>query len=119
MSTIVRATCHGCGQPRQVTVAGVFRRHRRGQITCPGAGQRPREAVTPPVSHRGPSGLTGPPPPDEPAAGRSCDGGHCDAPSVGWRLFRGQREWLPVCGLHMEGPEGRTRIYDPPEAPDA
>lgn len=37
MTALVRATCPGCGQPRQVTVAGVFRRHRRGGITCPGA----------------------------------------------------------------------------------
>lgn len=110
------ARCPGCGEQRQVTIAGVFRRHRRGGITCPGAGQRPEGSVTPPVSRRGASGLTGPPPPDEPAAGRSCDGGYCDAPSVGWRLFRGQREWLPVCGLHMDGPAGRTRIYDPEDA---
>lgn len=110
--TAVKATCPGCGQPRQVTIAGVFRRHRRGQATCPGAGQR-AAGVTPPTPQRGPSGLTGPPPPDEPAAGRSCDAGYCDRPSIGWRLFRGQREWLPVCGLHMDGPPGRTRIHDP------
>lgn len=115
MTDIVRATCPGCDQPRRVTVAGTFGRHRKGQLTCPGAG-RPADGTTPPPSHRGASGLTGPPPPDEPADGRSCDAGHCNRPSIGWRLFRGQREWLPVCGLHMEGPAGRTRIYDPPEA---
>lgn len=71
--------------------------------------------ATPPASRRGSTGLTGPPPPDEPAAGRSCDAGHCDRPSIGWRLYRGWREWLPVCGLHMEGPASRTRIYDPEE----
>lgn len=113
MSALVRATCPACGQPRQVTIAGVFRLHRQGQATCPGAGQRAPASVTPPTSNRGASGLTGPPPPDESAAGRSCDGGYCDRPSIGWRLFRGQREWLPVCGLHMDGPAGRTRIHDP------
>lgn len=113
MTNIVRATCPGCGEQRQVTLAGTFRLHRRAGATCPGAGQRPTEPVTLPASRRGPSGLTGPPPPDEPAAGRSCDGGYCDRPSAGWRLFRGQREWLPVCGIHMDGPPGRTRIHDP------
>jgi hypothetical protein len=112
----VRATCPNCGKPQHVTIAGTFRRHRKNGTTCPGAGQR-AVGVTPPAPHRGPSGLTGPPPPDEPAAGRSCDAGHCDRPSVGWRLFRGQREWLPVCGLHMDGPTGRTRIHDPEERP--
>jgi hypothetical protein len=109
----VRAACPGCGQPRQVTIAGVFRLHRKGGVTCPGAGERPRESVTPPSPNRGPSGLTGPPRPDDPADGRSCDAGYCDRPSIGWRLFRTHREWLPVCGLHMDGPAGRTRIYDP------
>lgn len=117
MTQVIRATCPGCNEQRQVTVAGTLRLHRRGGATCPGAGQRPIEPVTPPVSRRGPTGLTGPPPPDEPAAGRSCDGGYCDAPSIGWRLYRGQREWLPVCGIHMDGPPGRTRIHDPQETP--
>ena len=108
----VKATCPGCGQPRRVTVAGVFGRHRRGQLTCPGAGQ-PAHGVTPLPSQRGATGIVGTPPPDEPADGRSCDAGHCDRPSIGWRLFRDQREWLAVCGLHMDGPAGRTRIYDP------
>ncbi|MEH0657705.1 hypothetical protein QA860_08160 [Streptomyces stelliscabiei] len=107
-----RATCPGCGKDLQVTLAGTFRLHRREGATCPGAGQR-AAGVTPRASHRGPTGLTGPPPPDEPAAGRSCDGGHCDRPSIGWRLFRDQPEWLPVCGIHMDGPTGRTRIHDP------
>lgn len=112
MTDQTRAVCHGCQQERLVTGAGVFGRHRRGQTTCPGAGERPHgtKTVTP---RRAPTGLTGPPPPDEPAAGRSCDAGGCDRRSIGWRLFRGWREWLPVCGLHMEGPAGRTRIYDP------
>ena len=117
MTGIVRAACPDCGEQRQVTIAGTFRRHRRAGVTCPGAGQRPTEPVDLPAPNRGPSGLTGPPPPDEPAAGRSCDGGHCDRPSTGWRLFRGQREWLPVCGIHMDGPPGRTRIHDPQETP--
>jgi hypothetical protein len=117
VTAIVRATCHGCGEQRQVTVAGVFRRHRHGQLTCPGAGERPRETVTPPASQRGPTGLTGPPPPNEPADGRSCDAGGCNRPSIGWRLFRDQPEWLPVCGLHMDGPDGRTRLHDPEDQP--
>ncbi|MBK3630308.1 hypothetical protein JHN59_37045 [Streptomyces sp. MBT49] len=74
-------------------------------------------ATTPPVPRRGATGLTGPPPPDEPAAGRSCDAGNCGQPSIGWRLYRGWREWLPACGPHMEGPAGRTRIYDLEEQP--
>lgn len=110
----VRAKCPDCGQSRIVTVAGIFGRHRKGGTTCPGAGQ-PAIGITPPASRRGSTGLTGPPPPDEPAAGRSCDAGHCNRPSIGWRLYRGWREWLPVCGLHMGGPAGRTRIYDPEE----
>jgi len=113
VTDLPRATCPGCQQPRHVTMAGTFRLHRKDGIRCPGAGQRPAVPVTPLTPKRGPSGLTGPPPPDEPAAGRSCDGGYCDAPSVGWRLFRGEREWLPVCGIHMDGPPGRTRIHDP------
>jgi hypothetical protein len=109
MTTAVRATCPGCGQPRQVTVAGTFRRHRKGSADCPGAGTR-ANGVTPPAPDRGPSG---PPPPTEPAASRSCDAGRCNRPSIGWRLFRGQHEWLPVCGLCMDGPDGPTRIHDP------
>lgn len=116
MTGTARATCPGCGKPRHVTTAGVFCRHRHGGVTCPGAGQRPTGTITPTTRTRA-SGLTGPPPPDEPAAGRSCDAGHCNRPSIGWRLYRGWREWLPVCGLHMEGPAGRTRIYDPEEQP--
>ena len=108
----VKATCPGCGRPRLVTVAGTFGIHRKDGGRCPGAGQHAK-GVTPPASRRGPAGLTGPPPPDEPAGGRSCDAGHCNAPSIGWRLFRDQREWLPVCGIHMDGPNGRTLIHDP------
>jgi hypothetical protein len=44
--------------------------------------------------------------------GRSCDGGGCDAESIGWRWYRDVKEWLPVCGLHMDGPPARTRVYD-------
>jgi hypothetical protein len=116
VTVTVRALCHGCGQQRGVTIAGVFRRHRDGASTCPGAGQRPTKPVTPPASHRGATGLIHDhAPPTEPSYGRSCDAGHCNRPSVGWRLFRTDREWLPVCGLHMDGPAGRTRIYDPEE----
>lgn len=111
-----RATCHGCDQTHLVTTAGIFIRHRRGQTTCPGAGERP-QGTTSPATPRRPSGLTSLSPPDEPAAGRSCDAGNCNRPSIGWRLFRGWREWLPVCGLHMEGPAGRIRIYDPEDTP--
>lgn len=39
--------------------------------------------------------------PPEPADGRSCDGGRCDAESVGWRWFTDLREWLPCCGRHI------------------
>ena len=41
------------------------------------------------------------PPPDEPADGRSCDGGNCDRKSVGWRWFTDLREWLPCCDRHI------------------
>jgi hypothetical protein len=104
-----RALCHGCGEQHHVTVAGVFRRHRHGQVTCSGAGEYPQGSVAAAAPRPKP---TGPPPPNEPADGRSCDAGHCSRPSVGWRLFRGQREWLPVCGICMDGPAGRTRTYD-------
>lgn len=96
-----------------VTAAGVFRRHRRdrrGMADCPGAGTRPVTAVTAPVERPPCPDVL--PPPAEPADGRSCDGGHCNRPSIGWRLYRGQPDWLPVCGVHMDGPAGRTRIYD-------
>lgn len=107
-----RAPCPVCSQPRQITVSGMLRRHNQGTSLCPGSKQPPAVAVTPPVNIPGPSGPTTPQQPDEPTYGRSCDGGGCDVPSVGWRLFRTHREWLPVCGLHMDGPAGRTRIYD-------
>lgn len=110
------AVCPGCGQVRMVTTAGLMRSHRasrKGMATCPGAGQRPANAPAP--SAQPPAKRPGPPPPDEPADGRSCDGGHCNRPSIGWRLYRGEPDWLPVCGLHMDGPAGRTRIYDDPE----
>lgn len=104
------AICPGCGQERQVAVAGLMRSHRKGMATCPGAGQRPTSPPTVPLPR--PATRSGPPPPTEPTWGRSCDGGHCNRPSIGWRLYRGQPDWLPVCGVHMDGPPGPTRIYD-------
>ena len=112
------ATCPGCGQERTLTTGGTFRRHRkdrRSMADCPGAGQRPAGAPAPAAQPRPTPGRPGPPPPAEPADGRSCDGGHCNRPSIGWRLYRGEPDWLPVCGLHMDGPAGPTRIYDPEE----
>lgn len=38
-----------------------------------------------------------PSPPDEPTYGQSCDGGHCDGESVGWRWFTDMSDWLPCC----------------------
>lgn len=55
-----------------------------------------------------------PPAPDELAAGRSCDGGYCNAESIGWRWFVKEQEWLPACGKHMyraAGPD-EYRVYD-------
>jgi hypothetical protein len=119
MPDTVYAICHGCGKPHQVTVSSTFRLHRNGHATCPGSGQRPTKPVTSPQSRaRTGQGLIRQPAPGEPADGRSCDGGDCDAPSIGWRWYRDLREWLPVCGLHMAGPPGPTRIHDP-GAPDA
>lgn len=114
------AECPGCGQERTVTVAGVFRRHRAsrtGMADCPGSGQRP---TSPPATlpQRPTPTRTGPRPPDEPTFGRSCDGGHCGRPSVGWRLYRGEPDWLPVCGVHMDGRAGRIRIYDDQLSPE-
>jgi hypothetical protein len=116
VSANLYAVCHGCERPRQVVAGGVFRLHRKGTTTCPGAGQRPRG----PVAARqeaapAPARLRHPAPPAEPADGRSCDGGGCNRPSIGWRLYRDQPDWLPVCGIHMNGPEGPTRHYDPEE----
>lgn len=66
--------------------------------------------------------MTATPPPDEPTDGRSCDGGHCNKSSIGWRFYPiGSHgydpEWLPVCRDHMEikGVPARYRHYDPPE----
>lgn len=36
-------------------------------------------------------------PPAALAAGRSCDAGWCEQPSIGWRWYPEQREWLPTC----------------------
>lgn len=111
MPGTLRGTCTGCGQPRQLTTAGLIRSHRIRTTVCGGSFKRPVEAALgqpqPPDS---PRQL---PAPDEPSYGRSCDGGGCDAESIGWRWYRDQRHWLPVCGRHMEGPPGRTRVYDP------
>lgn len=107
------AVCHGCGNPHHVTTGGTFRRHRDGMTTCPGAGQSPRGPIT--TRQDTPQTTTSPrhpDPPTEPADGRSCDGGHCNAPSIGWRWYRDLKEWLPVCGIHMAGPPGPTRHYD-------
>lgn len=119
MNGSVFATCHGCGRPRQITISGTFRLHRWGIATCPGAGQRPLKPVAPPASRaQNQQGIMRQPAPAEPADGRSCDGGNCDTPSIGWRWYRDLREWLPVCGLHMNGPPGPTRAYDPADQPD-
>ncbi|NUQ95676.1 MAG: hypothetical protein HOY79_03650 [Streptomyces sp.] len=112
----VYAVCHGCGKPHQVVTGDVFRRHRLGMATCPGAGQHPREPVTTRKDPARPAANTRhPAPPDEPADRRSCDGGGCNAPSVGWRWYRDLHEWLPVCGIHMAGPPGPARHYDTQE----
>ncbi|MEZ0090032.1 hypothetical protein [Streptacidiphilus sp. EB129] len=105
-----KARCPGCGLQRQITTAGLIRRHNRRTALCPGAGQPPAGPVTA-VATSSASQLAIPAP-TEPTWGRSCDGGKCNAPSVGWRLYRGWREWLPVCGLHMAGTPGRTRVFD-------
>lgn len=117
-SRIVYGTCPGCGLNRQVTISGTIRLHRNETSTCPGAGQRPLRPVTPPTSRaKTGQGILRQPAPTEPADGRSCDGGNCDTPSIGWRWYRDLREWLPVCGIHMAGPPGPTRTYDPEEQP--
>ena len=58
--------------------------------------------------------------PTEPADGRSCDCGGCDAPSIGWRWFRDLREWLPACERHLRNRSVKAehKHYDVP-APDA
>lgn len=55
-----------------------------------------------------------PPPPAEPTGGQSCDGGYCDAPSVGWRWYVADRRWLPVCAAHIavKGVPRTFRRYD-------
>lgn len=110
-TSMPKARCSGCGQARQVTTAGLMRRHNQGAGICPGAGQLP-DGDVPDAAPKPKGTVLAIPAPTEPTFGRSCDGGRCDAPSVGWRLFRDWREWLPVCGLHMEGPANRTRVYD-------
>lgn len=108
-----KARCSGCGQARHVTTAGLIRRHRDGQRDCPGAGQEPAgDVVTPTAAPAPTDALPAVPAPTEPTWGQACDAGACDAPSVGWRLFHNWRYWLPVCGLHMDGPAGRNRVFD-------
>lgn len=108
-----KARCSGCDEDRHVTTAGLIRRHRIGQGTCSGAGQEPAgPVVTPAVASGTTERLPAVPAPTEPTYGRSCDGGGCDAPSVGWRLFHAWRYWLPVCGLHMDGPPSHNRVFD-------
>jgi hypothetical protein len=41
------------------------------------------------------------PVPAGPTNGQSCDGGDCDAVSVGWRWYDELAEWLPVCWQHI------------------
>jgi len=57
-----------------------------------------------------------PPPPTEPTYGQSCDGGHCNAESVGWRFypFPAPGQWLPVChrDLNVKGVPARFRVLD-------
>lgn len=56
-----------------------------------------------------------PMPPEEPANGRSCDGGHCDNPSIGWRWYPDIQTWLPVCNAHMrrKGVPPEFKAIDP------
>ena len=59
-----------------------------------------------------------PPPPDEPTGGQSCDGGHCNEPSVGWRYYPTPRpgQWLPVCRWVIGNAPAAFRRYDESEA---
>jgi hypothetical protein len=54
--------------------------------------------------------------PEEPADGRSCDCGGCDAESVGWRWFSDLKEWLPACARHLgnKNVKPENKRYDPP-----
>jgi hypothetical protein len=42
-----------------------------------------------------------PDPPKGDSGGQSCDGGNCNAESVGWRYYPDRKEWLPVCHGHF------------------
>ena len=54
-----------------------------------------------------------PPPPVADTGGQSCDGGDCDAPSVGWRYYVADRQWLPVCRRHIgAGVPHQYKRYD-------
>lgn len=108
--TTARATCTECGQPKYTTSTGLIRSHRIRTSVCGGSFKYPVEG--PPPGQQASTDASHLPLPDEPTYGRSCDGGHCDAPSIGWRWYRDQKTWLPVCGQHMDGPPGRSRIYD-------
>lgn len=57
-----------------------------------------------------------PPPPDEDTGGQSCDGGHCNAPSVGWRYYPQSGQWLPVCKKDISFAPAALKRYDESEA---
>lgn len=107
-----KGECARCGDEHDLIAGGLVRRHTRGMQGCPGSHQppvgglpdQPQPAVSPSL----------PDPPDEPTYERSCDGGGCEELSVGWRWYRNLKEWLPVCGLHMDGGPSPSRIYDQP-----
>ena len=114
MTGYPKGVCPSCEQLRQILTSGFVRLHNKPNSTmkCPGSGQAPLAAgkaaapVPPPGTRLSPAA------PTEPTYGRSCDGGGCNAPSVGWRLYRGLREWLPVCGTCMGTAPERARVYD-------
>lgn len=114
MTGYPKGVCPSCEQLRQILTSGFVRLHNKPNSTmkCPGSGQAPLAAgkaaapVPPPGTRLSPAA------PTEPTYGRSCDGGGCNAPSVGWRLYRGLREWLPVCGTCMGTAPGRACVYD-------
>lgn len=114
MTAFPKGVCPGCQQPRQILTSGFVRLHKKPNSTtkCPGSGQAPLDGGRPAAPVPPPGTRLSIPAPTEPTWGRSCDAGDCNAPSVGWRLFRGQREWLPVCGICMGTAPQRARVYD-------
>jgi hypothetical protein len=105
-----RGVCTGCDREHDIAISGLIRDHRCGFSRCPGAF---RDPVSGPVRDTQARGIQrAADAPTEPTYGRSCDGGDCEAPALGWRRYREPPEWLPVCGRHMDGPPGRTRLYD-------